>query len=67
VPFEKDLILIMLGLIAMGSGVFLRIVAREKVRRERHLELRYFEMIQEAEDELPDQRPAEVATVMVHE
>ena len=47
---DADMLLTLL-IVACGSGLFLRLVAKEKHRREQHLELRLQEKIKELEEE----------------
>jgi len=44
--------LLIVLILAAGTGMFLRLVAKEKHRRERHLELRLQEKVKELENEL---------------
>jgi len=65
VPLMDGHMLLIVLIVACGSGIFLRLVAKEKRRREKHLELRLQEKIKElaeggrlrqAEDELKRKR-----------
>ena len=50
-PFMTGHTLLALFIMAAGSGVFLRLVAKEKRRREKHLELRLQEKAKQLEEE----------------
>ncbi len=43
-PFGDVTSLFTLAIMLVGGGLFLRIVAREKDRRDRHIQMRFFEM-----------------------
>jgi hypothetical protein len=57
VPFGDPLSLFTLILTLAGAGLYLRMVGREKDRRERHILLRYYEMGEEE-----DRKAAEART-----
>jgi len=46
-PLESSEILFALLVLAFGGGIFLRLVAREKHRREQHLKYRLYEEVEQ--------------------
>ena len=50
-PLPDGHTLLTLFIVACGAGAFLRLVAKEKCRREKHLDLRLHEKMKELEEE----------------
>jgi len=49
-PVMDGATLLVLFIVACGSGLFLRLVAKEKHRRERHIQQRFLEKVKELEE-----------------